>query len=77
MNIEKNGDAAQQHYYTQLKPFLGGTYFLGALVKADRSNKTTRQFLARTKDYFRGSDWQKIITNAIAALDKEIEGQSL
>jgi len=77
MNIEKNGDQAQQHYYSQLKPFLEGTYFLGALVKADRSNRSTRQFLVTTKEFFRNSDWLKMITNAITAFDKAVEGQSL
>src|SRR5208337_4683730 len=52
-NIEKNGDLAQQHYYTQLKPFLEGTYYCGGLIKAERSNKSTREYLIKSKDYFR------------------------
>ncbi len=76
-NIEKNGDLVQQHYYMQLKPFLEGTYYCGAMKKTERSNKTMREYLTKSKDYFRGSEWLKIINKAIVDFDKSVEGQTL
>ncbi len=76
-NIEKNGDQAQQHYYTQLKPFLEGTYYCGVQVKGERSNKTIRAYLVKSVDYFRGSEWLKIINSALVAFEKSLEGQTL
>jgi hypothetical protein len=76
-NIEKNGDKAQQHYYNQLKPFMEGTYFCGSLLKADRSEKLTRDFLVTAKNYFRNSEWLKIINAAITEFDKAAEGKMI
>jgi hypothetical protein len=76
-NIEKNGDMAQQHYFQLLKPFMEGTYYLGSLVKADKSGKSMREFLVKTKGYFRNSEWLKIVTSQIEALDKSMQGESI
>jgi hypothetical protein len=76
-NIEKNGDMAQQHYFQLLKPFMEGTYYLGSLVKADKSSKSLREFLVKTKGYFRNSEWLKMVNSAIAAFDKAMEGRSI
>ncbi|OHD67730.1 MAG: hypothetical protein A2W19_16570 [Spirochaetes bacterium RBG_16_49_21] len=76
-NIEKNGDGAQQHYYNLLKSSMDGTYYCGAVQKADRSDKSTREFLVKSKSYFRNSDWLNIINATISALDKAAEGKMI
>jgi hypothetical protein len=68
-NIEKNGDRAQQHYYTLLKPSLEGTIYCGVMTGTDRSKKATRQFLEKATDYFKNSEWMKMINTTIASLD--------
>ena len=68
-NIEKNGDAAQKHYYNLLKSSMDGTYYCGALIKADRSKEETRKFLTKTAGYFKKTEWKDNLDKALAELD--------
>ena len=68
-NIEKHGDAAQKHYHNLLKSSMEGTYYCGALIKADRSEKETRKFLAKTAEYFKKTEWKDNIDKALAELN--------
>ena len=70
MNIEKNGDRAQQHYYNQLKQDMEGTFYCGTAVSADRSNKTTREFLLKMQNNFKKSGWANVINTALESFDK-------
>jgi hypothetical protein len=72
-NIEKNGDAAQKHYYNLLKDSMEGTYYCGSQVKSDRSEKLTRNFFEKAKKYFRNSEWLKIINETISEYDRATE----
>ena len=69
-NIEKNGDKAQLHYYNLLKSFIYGTHYCGSLIKADRERQSEKNFLFQTKDYFKDSDWLKMINEKIELLQK-------
>ena len=77
MNIEKNGDRAQKHYYSQLKSIMEGTYYCGSMVKGDRSGKLTREFLVKAKNYLKNSEWLKIIDGAIAEFDESAKGKMI
>ncbi|OHD65112.1 MAG: hypothetical protein A2176_02540 [Spirochaetes bacterium RBG_13_51_14] len=68
-NIENNGDSAQKHYYNLLKSYMDGTFYCGALIKADRSEKETREFLSKTGGYFKNTEWKDNIDKAVAELD--------
>jgi hypothetical protein len=72
-NIEQNGDKAQLHYYSLLKSFIYGTYYCGSLNKAERSKQLEKQYLIKSKDYFKDSDWLKIINSGIELLEKTPE----
>lgn len=69
-NIEKNGDKAQLHYYNLLKSFIYGTHYCGSLNKIDRSKQLEKDFLKTTIDYFKDSDWLKMISERLELLEK-------
>lgn len=69
-NIEQNGDKAQLHYYNLLKSFIYGTHYCGSLNKTDRSRQLEKEFLIKTKDYLKDSDWLKMINERLQLLEK-------
>lgn len=69
-NIEQNGDKAQLHYYSLLKSFIYGTYYCGSLNKAEKSKQLEKDFLLKSKDYFKDSDWLRIINDRAELLEK-------
>jgi hypothetical protein len=71
-NIEKNGDKAQLHYYNLLKTFIYGTHYCGTLDKADRSSQVEKDFLLKTKDYFKDSGWLPFIDERLELLNKAL-----
>lgn len=68
-NIEQNGDKAQIHYYNLLKSFIYGTHYCGSLNKIDRSRQLEKDFLIKTKDYLKDSDWLKLINERLQLLE--------
>jgi hypothetical protein len=69
-NIEHNGDKAQLHYYNLLKSFIYGTHYCGSLNTIDRSGQLEKEFLIKTKDYFKDSDWLKMLNERLEQLEK-------
>ena len=69
-NIEKNGDKAQLHYFNLLKSFIYGTFYCGSLTSVERSKQLEKDFLFKTKEYFKDSDWLKLIDASLDVLDK-------
>ena len=69
-NIEQNGDKAQLHYYNLLKSFMYGTYYCGSLTSAERPRQLEKKFLYKSKEYFKDSDWLKMIDTSLEMLDK-------
>jgi hypothetical protein len=69
-NIEKNGDKAQLHYYNLLKSFIYGTHYCGSLISAERNKELEKEFLFKTKEYFKDSDWLKMINAGLEAIEK-------
>lgn len=69
-NVEQNGDKAQLHYYTLLKSFIYGTHYCGSLNKADRSEQPEKEFLIKTRDYFKDTDWLKMINERLKIMEK-------
>lgn len=69
-NIEQNGDRAQLHYYNLLKTFMYGTNYCGILIKNQRSKESEREFLIKTKIYFKDSEWTPLIEKAMESSQK-------
>jgi hypothetical protein len=69
-NIEQNGDKTQLHYYNLLKTYMYGTFYCGSLIKAEKSVELEKEFLLKSKDYFKDTDWVKLIDNDIQAISK-------
>jgi hypothetical protein len=70
-NIEQNGDKAQLHYYNLLKSFMYGTFYCGSLISTERTNDLEKDFLKKTKIYFKDSEWLPMIDKSIEAIDNE------
>jgi hypothetical protein len=69
-NIEQNGDKAQLHYYNLLKSFIYGTHYCGSLITAERSKDLEKNFLLKSKEYFKDSDWLNLINAGLEAINK-------
>jgi hypothetical protein len=69
-NIEQNGDKAQLHYYNLLKSIIYGTHYCGSLNIKEQSSQLEKEFLIKTKGYFKDSDWLKLINERLELLEK-------
>ncbi|HOT46774.1 MAG TPA: hypothetical protein PLM53_00145 [Spirochaetota bacterium] len=69
-NIEQNGDKAQLHYYNLLKTFMYGTFYCGSLISAEKNKDLERDFLVKTRAYFKDSEWLPLLDKSIEAIDK-------
>lgn len=69
-NIEQNGDKAQIHYFNLLKTFMYGTFYCGSLNSSEKNKELERDFLLKTKVYFKDSNWIPMIDKTIEAVDK-------
>jgi hypothetical protein len=69
-NIEQNGDKAQLHYYNLLKSFMYGTFYCGVLTSAESTKEIEKDFLVKTKIYFKDSEWIPVIDKGIDTLEK-------
>ena len=69
-NIEQNGDKAQLYYYNLLKSLMYGTFYCGTLDNVEKSKETEKNFLIKTKVYFKDSDWIPMIEKQIEDSEK-------
>jgi len=69
-NIEQNGDKSQLHYYNLLKSFMYGTFYCGALISAEKNKNLEKDFLEKTRAYFKDSEWIPFIDKSIEFIDK-------
>ncbi len=61
LNIEKNGDSAQVHYYKILKDSLMGVYFCGTYNAHINGKPERLKFHEATLKYFKKTEWIDII----------------
>ncbi len=70
-NIEQNGDKAQLHYYNLLKTFMYGVFYCGKYKTIEHTKELESDFLAKTKVYFKDSEWLPLIDKCMEAMEKE------
>jgi hypothetical protein len=68
-NIEKNGDAAQLHYYKLLKDSLTGYFYSGTPHQVIRNRNAEKNFLLKTKAYLKDSKWSPLIDKRVESFE--------
>ncbi len=68
-NIEVDGDKAQLYYYNMLKKSMTGYFYRGTFNTAGRSKEFESEFLNKTKEYFKNTEWDSLIEKSIKAID--------
>ena len=69
-NIEKHADKTQLHYYNLLNTSTTSFFYCGTLISAERNKEMEKDFLLKTKSYFKNTKWSPLIEKRLDEIDK-------